>query len=159
VAAFDGARLAAYRTERGWSQVELAERMQRARSGELTAAAAARQIRTLLVQISCYESGSTRPRVQAVRLLAQLLEVDVLDLLGAHTPVTLGVLRARLGLTQAQVARELGMSRSLYAFVEQGRHALTKAEATTLAGVLQVTPDRIRHALPQPVPRTQPGRR
>jgi hypothetical protein len=65
-----------------------------------------------------------RPCCTSDATLAAALEVDVLDLLAAHTPVTLATLRARLGFTQADVAAELpGMSRSLYAHVEQAPRA------------------------------------
>ncbi len=156
MASFDGTRLASRRAGRGWSQVELAERVQRARGGAVTPEQAARQIRTLIVQVSCYESGSTRPRARMVRLLTQVLEADVLDLLAENTVVTLDVLRARLGLTQHQVAVQLGVSRSLYALIEQGRQVPAEAEVAALAAVLQVSADRVRQALPDPVGRAGP---
>jgi transcriptional regulator with XRE-family HTH domain len=147
--AFDGSRLAACRRARGLSQVELAERLQQARTGtEVSVAEAARQIRTLVVQVSCYESGRTRPRARAVQALAGVLDVDVLELLAADTPITLSTLRARHGLTQGDVAAQLGMSRSLYAAVEQGRRPVSDAELTQLATVLAVDADRLRRALP-----------
>ncbi len=147
--AFDGSRLAACRRARGWSQVKLAERLQQARPGNsrVSVAEAARQIRTLIVQVSCYESGRTRPRTRAVRDLAAVLDVDVLDLLAADTPITLATLRARLGLTQDDVAAQLGISRSLYAAVEQGKRALDDTELTALAEVLHTPAPRLRQAL------------
>jgi transcriptional regulator with XRE-family HTH domain len=162
VDAFDGARLAERRQALGWSQVRLAEAMHRldaAAPAETTAAA--RRLRTLVVQISCYESGRTRPRARAVRDLAAALGVDVLELLAPDAPVTLATLRARLGLTQADVAAAMpGMSRSLYAHVEQGRRGLAAAEERTLARLLAVDATRVRQALrrsaevPQRVPAT-----
>jgi transcriptional regulator with XRE-family HTH domain len=93
--AFDGTRLAACRQARDWSQVELAERLVQARTdGPASVLDAARQIRTLVVQVSCYESGRTRPRAKAVQALAAVLGVDVLQLLAPGTPVTLVTLRA-----------------------------------------------------------------
>jgi transcriptional regulator with XRE-family HTH domain len=147
---FDGIRLAQQRAARDWTQVEFAERLQAARVGETRVAAVevARQIRTLVVQVSCYESGRTRPRAGTIRLLAEVLGADVLDLLAADTVVTLAVLRARLGLTQQQAAAQLGMSRSLYALLEQGRRPITGDETEALAGVLQVSVARVRAALP-----------
>jgi transcriptional regulator with XRE-family HTH domain len=147
--AFDGSRLAACRRARGLSQVELAERLQQARAGtDVSVAEAARQIRTLVVQVSCYEAGRTRPRARALQALAGALDVDVLDLLSTDTAVTLAALRARRGLTQGAVAGQLGMSRSLYAAVEQGRRPVSDAELTQLATVLAVDADRLRRALP-----------
>jgi transcriptional regulator with XRE-family HTH domain len=151
VDAFDGQRLAGYRAGRGWTQVELAERLQQARAGDagtVSVAEAARQIRTLVVQVSCYESGRTRPRARAVLALAAALDVDALDLLAADSPVTLATLRTRLGLTQGDVAGRLDMSRSLYAAVEQGRRALAQHELDRLAEVLHIPAARLRRALP-----------
>jgi transcriptional regulator with XRE-family HTH domain len=54
----------------------------------VTVAEAARQIRTLVVQVSCYESGRTRPRARAVQALAAALEVDVLELEQGRRPVS-----------------------------------------------------------------------
>src|SRR5690242_3627031 len=75
VDAFDGIRLAQQRAARDWTQVEFAERLQAARAGETRVAAVevARQIRTLVVQVSCYESGRTRPRAGTIQLLAEVL--------------------------------------------------------------------------------------
>jgi transcriptional regulator with XRE-family HTH domain len=80
--------------------------------------------------------------------LAAALEVDVLELLSADAAVTLAALRARHGLTQGAVAAQLGISRSLYAAVEQGRRPVSDAEATKLATVRAVDADRLRRALP-----------
>lgn len=152
VDAFDGSRLAERRCALGWTQVELAERVQATRSAETpaTAVEVARQIRTLVVQVSCYESGRTRPRAGTIRLLAEVLGVDVLDLLAEDTPFTLAVLRFRLGLTQQQVAQRSGMSRSLYALLEQRRRSATVDETRSLAGVLQVSVARVRRAQQDP---------
>lgn len=149
VAAFDGARLAARRRALGWSQVRLAEALHELHADTtVTAAESARRIRTLIVQVSTYESGRTRPRARAVRDLAAALDVDVIDLLGVDVPLTLAALRARLGLTQAEVAAALpAMSRSLYAHVEQGRRALSPAELAALAAVMRVDEETIGRAL------------
>jgi transcriptional regulator with XRE-family HTH domain len=147
--AFDGSRLAACRRARGLSQVELAERLQQARADtEVSVAEAARQIRTLVVQVSCYEAGRTRPRARAVQALAGVLDVDVLALLAADTPITLSTLRARHGLTQGDVAAQLGMSRSLYAAVEQGKRAIGEPELARLAAALRTTAEQVRQASP-----------
>jgi transcriptional regulator with XRE-family HTH domain len=78
--AFYGTRLAACRQART--------------DGPASVLDAARQIRTLVVQVSCYESGRTRPRAKAVQALAAVLGVDLLQLLAPGTPVTLVTLRA-----------------------------------------------------------------
>jgi transcriptional regulator with XRE-family HTH domain len=60
-----------------------------------------------------------------------------------------------LGLTQADVAGELpGMSRSLYAHVEQGRRPLNEDETAALAKVLRVNPATIVRALALGLPPT-----
>lgn len=133
----------------GWSQVRLAEALHERNAGDSAEPAeAARRIRTLIVQVSTYESGRTRPRARVVRDLAAVLGVDVLDLLAVDAPLTLATLRARLGLTQAEVAASVpGMSRSLYAHVEQGRRPLSPSEATSLGAILRVDPATIGQAL------------
>ncbi|WP_424534202.1 helix-turn-helix transcriptional regulator [Sphaerisporangium viridialbum] len=87
--------------------------------------------------MSCYESGRTRPRAKAA-----VLGADVLQLLAPGTPVTLVTLRARLGLTQDDVAAALGISRSLYAAVEQGKRAASVPETAALAAALHPSVDR-----------------
>jgi transcriptional regulator with XRE-family HTH domain len=145
---FDGTRLAALRRARGWSQVRLAEAVTQlqAHAGD-NATEIARRIRTLVVQVSCYESGRNRPRARAARDLAKALGVDVRDLLADGGSPTLPRLRARLGLTQADVAAALhGMSRSTYAHIEQGRRRLRVPELAALATILHVAPETISRA-------------
>lgn len=154
VAAFDGARLAARRQAKGWSQARLAEALHELNAETAPGAAqdaldVARRLRTIVVQVSTYESGRTRPRAKVVRDLAKVLEVDVLELLAVGAPLTLAALRARVGLAQADVAEALGMSRSLYAHVEQGRRALSHDETAALASVLRVDGATLVRALPQ----------
>jgi transcriptional regulator with XRE-family HTH domain len=83
-----------------------------------------------------------------VQALAAVLGVDVLQLLAPGTPVTLVTLRARLGLTQDDVAAALGISRSLYAAVEQGKRAASVPETAALAAALHTSVDQVRRALP-----------
>jgi len=117
--------LTACRRAHSWNQVQLAEALHRWQTDNPDdPTETARRIRTLVVQVSCYESNRTRPRARAVRDSAAVLDVDVLDLLRVDTPLTLPALRARLGTTQAAAATALGMSRSLYAHVEQKRRRL-----------------------------------
>jgi transcriptional regulator with XRE-family HTH domain len=147
VTAFDGGRLTACRRARAWNQVQLAEALHRRQTDNPDdPAETARRIRSLVVQVSCYEANRTRPRARAVRDLATVLGVDVLDLLRVDTPLTLPALRARLGMTQATAATALGMSRSLYAHIEQKRRRLRPDEESVLARVLQVDAATIRRA-------------
>nr|WP_307679591.1 helix-turn-helix transcriptional regulator [Streptomyces sp. V4I2] len=51
-------------------------------------------------------------------------------------------MRARLGLTQDDVAAALGISRSLYAALEQGKRAVSVSETAALAAALHASVDR-----------------
>ena len=137
------------------AQREVAEALYQAEvAGEDPApplAAAARRIQTLTVAVANYETGGRRPRGPVLRSLATVLGVDVLDLLTEGAPVTLPVLRARLGLGQDQVAEALGMSRALYGTVEQGRRRLTEDEVAALAQALKAEPERAVLRRPQAV--------
>lgn len=146
--AFDGTRLAACRQARDWSQVEPAERLVQARAdGPASVLDAARQIRTLVVQVSCYESGRTRPRAKAVQALAAALGVDVLQVLAPGTPVTLVTPRAT-GADPGRRHCAQRVSRSLYAAVEQGKRAASVSETAALAAALHTSVDQVRRALP-----------
>ncbi|MEU1813514.1 helix-turn-helix transcriptional regulator [Micromonospora aurantiaca (nom. illeg.)] len=99
---------------------------------------ATRRLNTLRIQYGSYERGAHQPRGPMLRDLAEILGVDVLDLLDPDAPRDLAVLRARLGMSQDDVAGELGLSRAGYAHIEQGRAALTDDIARRLAAVLKV---------------------
>lgn len=100
-----------------------------------------------MVQASCFESGRTRPRAKAVQAPAAVLGVDVPQLLAPGTLVTLVAPRAT-GLTQDDVAAALGISRSLYAAVEQGERSASVPETAALAAALPTSVDQVRRALP-----------
>ena len=87
--------LTACRRAHSWNQVQLAEALHRWQTDNPDdPTETARRIRTLVVQVSCYESNRTRPRARAVRDSAAVLDVDVLDLLrcrhAAHPPGAAG---------------------------------------------------------------------
>jgi transcriptional regulator with XRE-family HTH domain len=152
VDAFDRQRLERLRKGRGLSQGEVAERLyeieaRRKPAEKVDPIAAARRIRTLVVQVSFYESGRHRPRAETLGDLAEALGVDVLDLLEEGTVPTLATLRARLGLTQGQLAEKLGMSRGLWGHVEQGRRDVSTDEVRTLAKILKVSQAKVREAI------------
>lgn len=150
---FDGQRLAQRRRDRGLSQQQLAEAVYRLENGDAqpppTTAEAVRRVLTLSLAISAYESGSRQPRGAALHHLAGALSVDVLDLLAEDVPLSLPLLRARVGLNQGDVAVALGMSRPAYAHFEQGRRSLSEDEAGRLARVLQVDVARLEQAIGQ----------
>ena len=88
--------------------------------------------------ISAYENGARRPDVQTLARIARQLEVDPVDLLEPGTPLTLEILRIRTGLTQAQLADRLGMSRTWWAAVETGNLALQAEQVDRVADALGV---------------------
>ncbi|MFD7291215.1 helix-turn-helix domain-containing protein [Streptomyces sp. NPDC059863] len=55
---------------------------------------------------------------------------------------------ARLGLTRDDVAAALGISRNLYAGVEQGKRTASVPETAALAAALHTSADQARRALP-----------
>jgi transcriptional regulator with XRE-family HTH domain len=152
VEAFDPRRLVAAREERHLRQQDLAERLYTVEAERTGGEAsdvfvAARRMRTLVTKIAFYETGRHQPRGQALQDLATALKVDPLDLLAEGTRPTLATLRARMGLSQRDIAVRLGMSRAGYGHVEQGRRALTAPEAQRLREILSVGEEQFRAAL------------
>lgn len=133
IPAFDGRRLAMLRRGLGLSQARFAELVNDRRSG-----AVGKPGRVTEAVVASWEAGRTRPRARTLYEVASVLAVDPLELLVPGTPLTLSLLRARLGLTQDAVAAQLGISCSVYKKVEQGRRPLSSAEVAALARVLRV---------------------
>jgi transcriptional regulator with XRE-family HTH domain len=125
---FDGARLRALRHAANLSQREL---------GDLIGADSP--------VIANYENGRAVPRVDRLRDLAKALKVKPADFL----PSTRGVmslerLRVRVGLLQADVAQQAGMTRTKYAAIERGQIAtISASDARALAEVLDVDVDAV----------------
>lgn len=181
-----GGRLRRYRVERDLKQRGIAEKLFEAETADReqtpSLTEAARRIATLTVSVSQYEAGR-RPSARVLRVLADIFEVDVAELAGLQVarkatkgdgepeaesagesdartgPPTLQELRTRRGLTQAEVAQALGITRAAYAFVEQGRSGLAEGHAPMLAQLLRVTPQRLALALPQLSEQTPPADR
>lgn len=153
VEAFDARRLRRLRLERDMTQIDLAVALHqqevRAKESSPSALETAKRIDTLKVAVSNYEKVDGRqPRGPVLLALATILHVDVLDLLRDNLPVTLQVLRARLGMDQAAVAAALGATRAAYGHIEQGRRKqLTEAESQRLAKILKVSPKKLDEAL------------
>lgn len=151
--AFDAQRLRRLRRERGLTQIDLAEALyqneSRAKASPPSILEAAKRIDTLKVAVSNYEKPDGRhPRGPVLLALATILKADVLDLLRDDLPITLQVLRARLGLDQAAVGAALGATRAAYGHIEQGRRKqLTEAQSQRLAELLQVSPKKLSEAL------------
>ncbi|RZU46557.1 DNA-binding XRE family transcriptional regulator [Krasilnikovia cinnamomea] len=179
-----GGRLRRYRVARDLTQRGIAEKLFEAETADReqtpSLTEAARRIATLTVSVSQYEAGR-RPSARVLRMLADIFEVDVAELAGLQVarkaakgdaeaeppgesetrtgPPTLQELRTRRGLTQAEVAQALGITRAAYAFVEQGRSGLADSHAPMLAQLLRVTPQRLALALPTPSEPSPPADR
>ncbi|MEU7802572.1 helix-turn-helix domain-containing protein [Micromonospora arborensis] len=147
ISSFSPERLKQRRAARSLTHEDMARRLYewevaRTRDGSARPAEdsteAARRLNTLRIQYGSYERGAHQPRGPMLRDLAEILGVDVLDLLDPDAPRDLAVLRARLGMSQDDVATLLGLSRAGYAHIEQGRAALNDDIARRLAAVLKV---------------------
>lgn len=125
VVRFDPARLRAVRKERGLSQEQLAERLGQDR-----------------VTIVKYEAGSRSPRASTVTKMATVLDIDVKEL-ARPGPLDLPLLRARHGLSQADAAKALTISRALYQRVEARQSPIDDSRLRLLAQLLETDPDAI----------------
>lgn len=105
VRGFSAVRLRQLRTERGWSMSQLA-RVSGLRPN----------------QIGMWEAGVYRPSPASLRALADGLGVDPLALLNGTEPTapTVYHLRIKSGLSRAQLARQLGVSRATIRRIEDG---------------------------------------
>jgi transcriptional regulator with XRE-family HTH domain len=88
--------------------------------------------------ISAYERGARHPDVHTLARIATQLQVDPVALLEPGTPLTLEILRIRTGLSQADLADRLGMSREWWSSVETGRRTLQPDEIDRIAAALAV---------------------
>lgn len=120
---FSHVRLRAVRESRGLSQARLAKLVGQARE-----------------TIAKYENGKQIPRVPTLHVIADVLNVDVTELLEPG-PVDLAVLRAQQNLSQADVAAALGISQPWYQHLEARKARLDPALLPQLASLLKVEPD------------------
>ena len=84
-------------------------------------------------RISRWELGSSAPRPEMLRRLAQALKVDVLDLLDAGGPPDLRRLRTSAGLSARNLAARAHMSAPTYIRWESGGTKRVPASGTFLA--------------------------
>ena len=100
-------------------------------------------------RISRWELGSSAPRPEMLRRLAQALNVDVLDLLDAGGPADLRRLRTSAGLSARTLAARAHMSVPTYVRWESGR--IKRLPATSalkpLAKALNVTVEDVESAV------------
>jgi transcriptional regulator with XRE-family HTH domain len=118
----DGAAIRRARTARGLTQHQLARILDVA-GGE---------------RISLWELGQGEPRAELVPRLATALGVPPRHLLSIDGPVDLRALRLAAGLTTAQVAAAVPVSRQTFEKWETGKQAASPAARPALAAVLGV---------------------
>lgn len=120
---FDPDRLRALRKQRGLSQEKLAGLLGLARG-----------------QVVAYENSRTTPRAKAMFAIAQVLDVEVTELLRPG-PVDMPILRLGRNLSQADVADALGVSRPWYQRIEARQARIEVGLLRKLSDVLKVDED------------------
>ncbi|MFI2561981.1 helix-turn-helix transcriptional regulator [Nocardia farcinica] len=117
---FDRERLIDLRTEKGYTRGDLA------RFAEVSVAA-----------VRSWESGQATPQVDRLARVANALEVPLSDLvrIPPHERY-LGDLRVQAGLTQPQLALEIGISTASLSSLELGETALRESVAERLGKAL-----------------------
>lgn len=125
---FDGARVRALRLESG---VDI----------ESLAAAAGVSPNT----VRAAESGAHQPRPRVAAALARALGVPLEDLSSPTARATLREIRHRLGLTQTEMARRIGIGRQMVSRVERGVSGVGSPQLWAMAYGL--TADQWRRAL------------
>ncbi|MGH8237665.1 MAG: helix-turn-helix domain-containing protein [Steroidobacteraceae bacterium] len=119
---FVPARLFTARTDKGLAQGELALR------ADVSTAT-----------ISAWEVGRSTPQVDRLLRVVEILGLRMDEVIVVPSDARkLGTLRELAGRTQAQLARDIGVSTSLLAALERGHAKLGDAVAERLAGELGV---------------------
>lgn len=100
----------------------------------------ARQIDVSRQQITNWENGRWVPTPPRLVRLAEVLDVDpLLLMLEPDQPPTIAELRvARRGITQIELAREIGARQQTYSLLERGRQPLTDDLRARLATALDL---------------------
>ncbi|MGN0040492.1 helix-turn-helix transcriptional regulator [Rhodococcus sp. (in: high G+C Gram-positive bacteria)] len=127
---FDRERLIDLRTEKGYTRGDLA------RFAEVSVAA-----------VRSWESGQATPQVDRLARVANALEVPLSDLvrIPPHERY-LGDLRVQAGLTQPQLALEIGISTASLSSLELGETALRESVAERLGKALGLGTAEVRAA-------------
>lgn len=107
----------------------------------LTQMEAAAQIGVGFRTYNRWESGSGYPSVTALPRVAEVLGCDPSDLLPAPTNLT--QLRQTAGLSQAQLARDLGVSRQLVSQWELGATPIASTHHRALANVFGLSTEAV----------------
>lgn len=127
---FDRERMIELRTEKGYTRGDLA------RFAEVSVAA-----------VRSWESGQATPQVDRLARVANALEVPMSDLvqIPPHERY-LGDLRIQAGLTQPQLAREVGISTASLSSLELGETVLRESVAERLGKALGLETAEVRAA-------------
>lgn len=113
----------------------------------LTSTSVAARVDVSAATVRNWLAGRTAPVPRKLTLLAQALDLDVRDLTGiAPGSETLGDLRIHAALTQAEVARELGVGQSSLSDVEIGVASPADQVKDALARLYGVSPPEIEEA-------------
>ncbi|MHD0283764.1 helix-turn-helix domain-containing protein [Rhodococcus pyridinivorans] len=113
---FSGARLRRYRQALDMTMADLAD------AAEVSEAT-----------VSAWETGRAAPTPPLLKRVADVLRVTVPDLAPIQeSRMTLSDLRALAGLTQAEAARELGISATVLGRIEKGRKEYDKDRAASM---------------------------
>ena len=112
----------------------------------LTQKQLAAELRIAQSQISDWERGDVNPRARALHAAAERLGLPVGELVDTDDPPTLRQLRQLAGLSQREIAAQLGVTQQAYNRVERGTVALRPHAAATLAALLGATPDQVHAA-------------
>lgn len=114
-----------------------------------TIRAAAERVEINENRLHDWMSGRNAPEPQTLYRILRTLRRDIIDVLPSGTPITLEVLRWRVGKTAQQVAAEAGISRPRYGDIESGVLTPTGRDLRRLAAVYGVTEDEVRAAAQQ----------
>jgi len=118
---FDGQRLKAARTAKGWTVRELADKAS-----------------VTVTVLDLYERGERAPELSTLERLAEALDCAQQDL-RTSAGTTLRDLRERAGASQQEAAEAAGLKRSAYGMLEQGRTRTLPAQvAVSLAAFFRV---------------------
>lgn len=129
----------------GFSPAALRRHMQR--SG-FTVEDVADQIGLTRQAVSAWLTGRTTPSPRSLARVAAILDVTPADLTPGVDPesATLQDMRIRSGLSQSDVAQELGLLQSLLSDIERGRRDLNMGTAKRLANLYGLSVDEVADA-------------
>lgn len=94
--------------------------------------------------ISTWETGRAQPTPGPLSKVASALRTTVPDLVPIPSgEVAISDLRVRVGLTQGEAAKRLGISPTLLVDIERGRKPLNEARTAAIAALYNVSIDEV----------------